>query len=126
MKAFGLALAAIASLASTAAGQAQPVAPAAVTCVAPLAMPPESQRPGPLPTRPAIPTCVDQLTHMSRCRHGEVDRYDAAMVAFNSGVDAWNNSARRYVDDINSWVRSVTDYSRCEIDAMNAETRATQ
>jgi hypothetical protein len=89
-------------------------------------MPADADRPRDPPRRPEPPACVNLQTHLQRCRHGEYERFEAAQNAFNDGIDAWNVSMRRYGDALNAWVKTVNDYANCEIDALNAETRATR
>ncbi|HZZ34430.1 MAG TPA: hypothetical protein VFE03_01800 [Caulobacteraceae bacterium] len=115
-----LALAAAWSALLVGAAAAEPEAP--TLCPLPLSPPAESLRPHLVGSRPAPPPCVNVQKHTHTCRHGELVRYNAAMDSFNAQIDGWNERARIYVDALNHWTQSVTNYSRCELDALNAET----
>jgi hypothetical protein len=105
-------------LAGAAAAQTEPPA----QCPEPPAPPPESLRPHMNASWPAPPPCVNVQKHTHTCRHGELDRYHAAIDAFNAEIEGWNLKARNYTDALDRWGQSVVTYSRCELDALNAET----
>jgi hypothetical protein len=105
------------SLAAPALAQApQTLDHAAPLCPAPPAPPPESLRPARVNSKPALPACAAT----QRCRKAEVDRYNSQIDAFNADIETWNRTSRLYVDALNRWQQAVEDYSRCEIDSMNA------
>jgi hypothetical protein len=113
-------------LAAATCGAALAQTSAGTVCAPPAPMPADSDRPRNPPQRPEPPACVNLQTHIQRCRHGEYERFQAAENAFSDAVDTWNVSSRHYVDVINAWEKTVTDYSNCEVDALNAETRTTR
>jgi len=90
----------------------------APSCPPPHAPPPESLRPAKSRPKPVVPECAASRT----CRNSEVEHYNTALVGFNADIQTWNRNSRLYVDALNRWQQEVADYSRCEMDAMNAVT----
>ncbi len=115
---FALALAPSAVLADPA--PAQPATPSAFACPTPPAPPQDSDRPQMSMAHPALPPCVTPDGNGSRCRKGEVDKYNAAITAYNVAVNAWNDRSSAFMTAMNTWMQASNVYAHCEVNLMNA------
>jgi len=92
----------------------------AVECTPPGPPPPQSARPSYPGQAPPLPPCVNEAKHTQNCRHGEIARFNADVEAFNRQVDDFNKASSAYIDALNAWGSAVSDYSRCEVNKLNA------
>lgn len=111
------------AVATSGAALAQPAAAPAV-CTAPSGPPDASLRPAPPLAKPPPPACAGAAGDASKCKKGEVETFNRTVTGYNAALAARNDQARRYVDALNVWNRAVADYSRCEVERINAEGAA--
>jgi len=90
-------------------------------CPAPLPQPSDAGRPSPVGDPPAMPPCINPQTHMSTCPKKQLDRFNAAIDAYNTQVTAWNQASGHYVNALNDWTNSVSIYSMCEVQRLNSQ-----
>ena len=95
---------------------------AAQSCGAVPAPPPESERPVNPGEPPAKPACIDARGNTSRCRHGEIERANAEVDAFNERIQKFNIDSQTYLDHLNRYTTDVGTYAHCELDIMNGKT----
>ena len=93
-----------------------PVAPPAA-CVAVTAPPPLVT--SPLPPKPVLPACVNEKTHISTCRHGEIDKYNDAVNAHNDAMQKVVDANNVYITALNTYMAGVNAYNNCEIHRIN-------
>ncbi len=91
-------------------------------CTPPGPPPPETMRPAKVGVKPTLPACVNPTTHLGNCRHGEVERFNAAIARYNTEVGDWNTVSGQYVDALNGWSRAADRYAQCEVEDLNTQT----
>jgi hypothetical protein len=115
MRRFGLAAALL--FAAAAAGAQTSSGPA---CVAPGPTPTDSERPGAMPPKPAMPKCVNPRG-ISRCPEAIAQAYSDRVAAYNNQVRLHSAQDQAFVDHLNAWTRQAQAYVQCEIGTLNAE-----
>jgi hypothetical protein len=88
-------------------------------CPMPLERPLPTLRPKPVAPMPPMPACDATRT----CKKADIQRYNAGVERHNADVTRWNAESERYVAALNGWSRSVSAYTHCEIEQMNARIR---
>ncbi len=109
-----------AALAGAAIMAAWSIGARAQECPPPSQPPPPSSRPAHPGSPPPVPACVNEAKHTETCRHGEIARFNADVETFNQRINEFNKGAGAYIDALNLWVASVSAYSRCGVDKINA------
>lgn len=84
---------------------------ASSTCPAP--QPPPVERPQ-KPTRPPVPSCVNETTSTHTCRAAVINAYQRDMAAYGQAFNAHVQAVNAYVDALNGYMQAVNDYIRCE------------
>lgn len=97
----------IAALALLTAGQAAQE----TTCAAPVT--PAIERPV-KPTRPALPSCIDEARNRHTCNNRTINAYNTEMERYGEAFDAYVAAVNGYTQKLGAYMEAVNDYVQCE------------
>ena len=102
-----------AALLLTGAAVAQEVAPAVEASACPIATPPAVERPV-KPTRPPLPSCVNEARGTHTCRGNVLRDYQTSMNGYEGRFNAYVDSVNNYARKLEAYTRQAVDYAECE------------
>lgn len=83
----------------------------APTCVAPVV--PVVERPV-KPTRPAVPSCIDEARNRHTCSNRTINAYNAEMERYGEAFEAYVAAVNGYTRKLGDYIETVNAYARCE------------
>lgn len=88
-------------------------APGASVSPCPLPRMPEPQRPV-KPTRPAVPSCVDEARGRHTCANRVIRDYETRLATYSTAFDAYVDEVNAYIGLLNGYMNEVNAYTTCE------------
>lgn len=83
----------------------------ATTCA--VATPPTVERPV-KPTRPPLPSCVNEARGTHTCRGNVLRDYEASMTRYQGEFNAYVDAVNAYLGKLEGYTREAVAYAECE------------
>lgn len=66
------------------------------------------------PSRPAVPSCVNERTNRHNCSARVIDAFNAQMEAYDEAFQTYVDEINGYIGRPNDYTSAVGDYTQCE------------
>lgn len=66
------------------------------------------------PTRPPVPSCVNERTNRHTCSNRIINAYNAEIDAYNVAFDGYVAEINAYISRLNDYLTAVSTYTQCE------------
>lgn len=68
------------------------------------------------PTKPIKPFCLNEITNTHTCDEWIVSKYNIEVDTYNGRLREYQDAARIYIDELNSYLKKAREYAQCEVE----------
>ena len=66
------------------------------------------------PTRPPVPSCVNERTNRHTCSNRIITAYNAEIEGYEQAFDAYVGEINAYISRLNDYIAAASAYTQCE------------
>jgi hypothetical protein len=111
----------VVGLALSGAAMAQEAVPVAAAPACPVAEIPAIERPA-KPSRPPVPSCVNEARGTHTCNNRALNAYEAANREYQQAFNVYIAQVNSYMQKLQAYTRQATTYAECERDVVMPST----